>query len=100
MLNTVKIVPIDLAGVTATLKNPLKLEEVSTKVLTANDLVFTKNGKELELKPADVTVTITKGTYDKIGTYTGAIVIAAANGNVKNSTTANLVIKICSNCYI
>ena len=93
VLNTVKIVPIDLAGVTATLKNPLKLEEVSTKVLTANDLVFTKNGKELELKPADVTVTITKGTYDKIGTYTGAIVIAAANGNVKNSTTANLVIK-------
>ena len=48
VLNTVKIVPIDLAGVTATLKNPLKLEEVSTKVLTANDLVFTKNGKELE----------------------------------------------------
>ena len=93
VLNTVKIVPIDLAGVTATLKNPLKLEEVSTKTLTANDLVFTKNGKELELKPADVTVTITKGTYDKIGTYTGAIVIAAANGNVKNSTTANLVIK-------
>ena len=93
VLNTVKIVPIDLAGVTATLKNPLKLEEVSTKILTANDLVFTKNGKELELKPADVTVTITKGTYDKIGTYTGAIVIAAANGNVKNSTTANLVIK-------
>ena len=93
VLNTVKIVPIDLAGVTATLKNPLKLEEVSTKILTANDLVFTKNGKELELKSADVTVTITKGTYDKIGTYTGAIVIAAANGNVKNSTTANLVIK-------
>ena len=31
--------------------------------------------------------------FDKIGTYTGAIVIAAANGNVKNSTTANLVIK-------
>ena len=75
MLNTVKIVPIDLAGVTATLKNPLKLEEVSTKTLTANDLVFTKNGKELELKPAEVTVTITKGTYDKIGTYTGAIVM-------------------------
>ena len=93
VLNTVKIVPIDLAGVTATLKNPLKLEEVSTKTLTANDLVFTKNGKELELKSADVIVTITKGTYDKIGTYTGAIVIAANSGNIKNSTTANLVIK-------
>lgn len=75
MLNTVKIVPIDLAGVTATLKNPLKLSDVSnilagSSSLTADNLVFTKNGKELELKSTDVTVTITKGTYDKIGTYT------------------------------
>ena len=50
VLNTVKIVPIDLAGVTATLKNPLKLEEVSTKVLTANDLVFTKKWKRIRVK--------------------------------------------------
>ncbi len=64
VLNTVKIVPIDLAGVTATLKNPLKLEEVSTKALTANDTTT----------PIEVTV---KG----IGQYKGSLVNAKTDGS-------------------
>ena len=92
-VNTIKVEPIDLASVTATLKNPLKLSEVSSKQLSASDFTFTKDGKELSLTSDDISVTITSGTYDKIGTYKGAIVIAAKRGYVKNSTVADLVIK-------
>ena len=92
-VNTIKVEPIDLASVTATLKNPLKLSEVSSRQLSASDFTFTKDGKELSLTSDDISVTITSGTYDKIGTYKGAIVIAAKRGYVKNSTVADLVIK-------
>ena len=92
--NTVKIVPLDLAGVTVTLKNPLKINNVTAGTYTDIDnLAFTKDGKELDLKSGDVSASIAKGDYTQPGTYTGAITIAAKSSNVKGSTVANLVVK-------
>ena len=92
--NTVKIVPLDLAGVTVALKNPLKINNVTAGTYTDIDnLAFTKDGKELDLKSGDVSASIAKGDYTQPGTYTGAITIAAKSSNVKGSTVANLVVK-------
>ena len=91
--NTVKIVPLDLAGVTVTLKNPLKINNVTAGAYgDTTNLVFTKDGKELSLSN-DVSASIAKGDYTQPGTYTGAITIAAKTSNVKGSTVANLVVK-------
>ena len=91
--NTVKIMPLDLAGVTVTLKNPLKINNVTAGTYTdTSNLVFTKDGKELALS-GDVSASIAKGDYTQPGTYTGAITIAAKTSNVKGSTVANLVVK-------
>ena len=91
--NTVKITALDLASVTVTLKNPLKINNVTPgSYPNVSNLVFTKDGKELNLSN-DVTASIANGEYKQPGTYTGAITVSANSANVKGSTVANLVVK-------
>ena len=87
--NTVKIVALDLSGVTATLKNPKKAGKNIN--VTASDLTFTKDGKELNLN-AKVTVTVAAGDYTKVGTYHNAITISGNDQETKGQIHANLVI--------
>ena len=89
--NTVKVVPVDLSGITATLKNPKKVQAKDHKPnVTANDLTFTKDGKELNL--AGVTVTVAGGDYTKPGTYHNAITITGNDQETKGQIYADLVI--------
>ena len=87
--NTVKIVALDLSGVTATLKNPKKV--ISTKPrVNASELTFTKDGKELNL--TGLTITVADGDYTKVGTYHNAITISGDDRTTKGQIHADLVI--------
>ena len=89
--NTVKIVALDLSGVTATLKNPKKVQGINQKPsVVANDLTFTKDGKELNL--TGLTITVAGGDYTKVGTYHNAITISGNDQVTKGQIHADLLI--------
>ena len=89
--NTVKIVALDLSGVTATLKNPKKVQAKDQKPnVVANDFTFTKDGKELNL--TGLTITVADGDYTKVGTYHNAITISGNDQTTKGQIHADLVI--------
>ena len=89
--NTVTIVALDLSGVTATLKNPKKVQAKDQKPsVIANDLTFTKDGKELNL--TGLTITVADGDYTKVGTYHNAITISGNDQTTKGQIHADLVI--------
>ena len=89
--NTVTIVALDLSGVTATLKNPKKVQAKGQKPSVApNDLTFTKDGKELNL--TGLTITVADGDYTKVGTYHNAITISGNDQTTKGQIHADLLI--------
>ena len=68
---------LDLAGVTATLKNPLakQAEGITSPTIAASQLKFVKDGKTLDIAGANLAITVTPADYSKTGTYYKAITI-------------------------
>ena len=100
--NGVNVVALDLAGVTATLKNPLakQAEGITSPSITANQLKFVKDGKTLDIAGANLAITVTPADYSKTGTYYKAITITG-KGGAKGTIYADLEISdkaFASNC--
>ena len=91
--NGVNVVALDLAGVTATLKNPLakQAEGITSPTIAADQLKFVKDGKTLDIAGANLAITVTPADYSKTGTYDKAITITG-KGGAKGTIYANLVI--------
>ena len=91
--NGVNVVALDLAGVTATLKNPLakQAEGITSPTIAADQLKFVKDGKTLDIKDPNLAITVTPADYSKTGTYSKAITITG-KGGAKGTIYADLVI--------
>jgi len=91
--NGVNVVALDLAGVTATLKNPLakQAEGITSPTIAADQLKFVKDGKTLDIAGANLAITVTPADYSKTGTYDKAITITG-KGGAKGTIYANLLI--------
>ena len=88
--NTVKVEALDLSKIKATLKTPVM---VGTTTVSANDLVFTKDGKKINLSSV-VDVSLNNAKYDTPGTYTGHIIVTGKDKTkVTGSTSADLIVK-------
>ena len=91
--NGVNVVALDLAGVTATLKNPLakQAEGITSPTIAASQLKFVKDGKTLDIAGANLAITVTPADYSKTGTYYKAITITG-KGGAKGTIYADLEI--------